>query len=86
MSVTNRKAKMRRTQISLTAEDYEAAKKLAVERGESLSQVIRDALRRETAAEDVSYDPLGAIIGIVKNADPNASENVDEIVYGRSIR
>lgn len=84
-AVSGRKPRMRRTQISLSQEDYEAAKRIADRRGESLSQVIRDALRRETEAAQTAYDPLGVIIGIVDSADPNASENLDETLYGRDL-
>jgi len=86
MAVTGKKPKMQRTQISLTTEDYETARRIAAERGESLSQVVRDALRREAGAPNTSYDPLGPIIGIVDSADPNASEDLDEAIYGRGIR
>ena len=77
---------MQRTQISLTAEDYEAAKRLATERGERLSQVFRNALRKEAKTGNSAYDALRAIIGIVDDADPEASENLDQIIYGRDIR
>ncbi len=86
MALIKRKTKMRRTQVSLMPEDYELAKKIAAKRGASLSQVVRDALRKEMDAEITTYDPLGAMIGIVDNADPNASEKLDEIIYGRDIR
>ena len=86
MTTGAKKNRMRRTQISLTAEDYESAKRLATERGVSLSEVFRNALRKEAKTGNSAYDALRAIIGIVDNADPEASENLDQIIYGRDIR
>ena len=82
MCKTSKKPRTRRTQVSLSMDDYQAAKALAAERGQSLSQVIREALHREIAGS-AAYNPLGAIIGIVGDADSNGSEDIDHIVYGK---
>lgn len=82
MAVARKRAKMRRTQVSLTDEDYNFACRIAAQRHQSLSQVVREALRREAEAEEVFFDPLRGIIGIVKDDIPNASESIDEVVYG----
>jgi hypothetical protein len=85
MAVTKRKPRMKRTQVSLSSDEYEMAKVMARERGVSLSQIIREAVRGKVLPEHVVKDPLRNIIGIVKDADPNASVNHDEIIYGKDI-
>ena len=102
MSVARKRTKMRRTQISLTIEDYDVARRIAAERHKSLSQVFREALRREAEAQRLSADPLKDFIeaeaqrlradplrdfiGIVTDRIPHASETIDEVVYDDSLR
>lgn len=81
---TNRE-RMKRTQICFSNEQYEAAKRIAEKRGISMAQYMRDAVERDAAAESSYDDPLADIIGMVKDADPNASEKLDEMIYGEDI-
>lgn len=82
MSIARRRVKMKRTQISLTNEDFEKARRIAETRHISLSQVVRDLLRGAQELESPAGGPLRDIIGMVKDDIPNASETVDEVVYG----
>jgi hypothetical protein len=54
-----------------------------------MSQVFRDAIEHGDSIQEPSacdiYDPLGSIIGIGKDCDPRASEDIDEVVYGPDI-
>ena len=85
MAVAKKRPRMRRTQISLLPEEYELAKRMAAERGVSLSQVVRDAIRDSAESEPRSHDPLRDLIGMVKNADPDGSVKHDEMIYGEGI-
>ena len=85
MAVVRKKPKMKRTQISLPLDQYEAVKRMAEERGVSLSQVFRDAIRCEAQAHGAVRDPLKNIIGMVKDGDPYGSVNHDDIIYGEDI-
>ncbi len=86
MLTERKKSKMKRTQISLTPEQLQAAKQLASKRQVSLSQVFRDALecvQQQAEQEQRDYfDAMWSIVGTLKNADPDASEKHDEILYG----
>ncbi len=83
MAVRRKRPKMRRTQICLMPEDYETAKRISKKRGVSLSQFVRDAVKREAEVESsASRDPLLDLIGMVKNAGPDDSVRHDDIIYG----
>lgn len=86
MAVSDKRPKMRRTQISLMPDELETARKIAAERGVSLSQVFRDAIRRAAEereeAERKRRELMWSIVGTVEGADPNASVDHDEILYG----
>ena len=84
--VVAKKRKMRRTQVSLTSEQLEAGRRMARERGVSLSQVVRDSLEHAQREERLRAARLFSIVGLVKGADPDGSESVDEAVYGTDIR
>ncbi len=71
---------MIRTQISLSEQDYNAAKQEAVRLGISLAELLRRALR-EMIPPDGSK-PWMRYAGMVETGDPNSSRRVDEIVYG----
>lgn len=86
MAVTKKRARMKRTQVSLTTEDFNKARRLAETRHVSLSQVVRDLLRSAPEDESFAEDPLRGIIGMVKDVIPNASQSVDEVVYGDDLR
>lgn len=86
MAVARKRAKMKRTQISLTSEDFEKARRIAESRHVSLSQVVRDLLRSAPEEEIPVKGPLDDIIGMVKDADPRGSVDHDEFIYGPDIR
>ena len=77
---------MRRTQICLSSEDYEAARRLAEERGVTMSQAIREAIRTAAAqaaeVERRRIESMMSIVGILKGADPDVSIKHDENLYG----
>ena len=72
---------MIRTQISLTAEEYEAAKMEAARLGISLAELLRRALRTMLPADP--RKPWMRFAGMVDSGDPNSSRKVDDIVYGQ---
>ena len=86
MAVVRKKPKMKRTQISLPLDQYEAVKRMAGEREVSLSQVLRDAIQDEMDQERVRVERMLSIIGMVEGTDPLGSVTVDEVVYGEDIR
>jgi len=71
---------MIRTQISLSREDYEAAKAEAARLGISLAEFMRRALRAALPTDDSR--PWMHYAGMVESGDPAASLSVDEVVYG----
>jgi hypothetical protein len=73
---------MIRTQISLTAEDYEAAREEALRCGISFAELVRRALARRLA-ERRGEPPWKSFAGAVEDGDPDASTSVDTVVYGR---
>ena len=86
MAVVRKKPKMKRTQISLPLDQYEAVKRMAEEREISLSQVLRDAIQDEMDQERARVERMLSIIGMVEGTDPLGSVTVDEVVYGEDIR
>ena len=72
---------MIRTQISLSEQEYEAAKREAARLGISLAELLRRSLR--TIVPPDSEPPWMRYAGIVSSGDRRASESVDEVVYGR---
>lgn len=86
MSIARRRTRMRRTQISLPNERYEAAVRIAAKRGVSLSQVFREGLQcveRQEQEQDREYlEGMLSIVGIVPDGDPRSSEEHDRILYG----
>lgn len=71
---------MIRTQISLSEEDYNAAKQEAARLGISLAELLRRSLRAMIPPDDSK--PWMRYAGMVETGDPHSSERVDEIVYG----
>ncbi|MCL5102855.1 MAG: hypothetical protein M1133_01900 [Armatimonadetes bacterium] len=86
MTVAKKKPKMRRTQISLTAEQFEAAKRIAEKREVSVAQVLREGLDcviQRSEEEDHGYfDVMWSIVGICEGT-PDGSVKHDEVLYGR---
>lgn len=70
---------MIRTQISLSEEDYSAAKQEAARLGISLAELLRRSLRAMIPRDDSK--PWMRYAGMVETGDPNSSQRVDEIVY-----
>jgi hypothetical protein len=71
---------MLRTQISLTREDYDAAKAEAARLGISLAEFMRRALRSALPAAD--SQPWMHYAGMVESGDPGSSRGIDDIIYG----
>jgi hypothetical protein len=72
---------MIRTQISLTEEEYEAAKREAARLGISLAELFRRSLRAVLPPEN--EPPWMRYAAMIESGDPNASRRIDEVVYGR---
>ena len=72
---------MVRTQISLTEEEYEAAKREAQRLGISLAELLRRSLRTMLPADDKK--PWMRYAGMIESGDPQASQRIDEVVYGQ---
>jgi hypothetical protein len=71
---------MIRTQISLTREEYDAAKDQAAKLGISLAELLRRALRGVLPVDDSR--PWMHYAGMVETGDPESSRRIDEVVYG----
>jgi hypothetical protein len=72
---------MIRTQISLSEEEYAAAKREAARLGISLAELLRRSLR--TALPVNESKPWMRYAGMVETGDPQSSRHIDDIVYGR---
>lgn len=73
---------MIRTQISLSEQEYEAAKREAARLGISLAELLRRSLRTLLPAD--RDKPWMAYAGFVESGDPESSLGIDEIVYGHT--
>ena len=71
---------MVRTQISLTEEEYEAAKEEARRLGLSLAELLRRSLRVSLSLDETK--PWMRYAGMVESGDPESSRKIDELVYG----
>ena len=71
---------MIRTQISLSEEEYEAAKREAERLGISLAELLRRSLRPLLPVDDEK--PWMRLAGMVDSGDPRSSQRIDEVVYG----
>lgn len=71
---------MIRTQISLSAEEYAAAKNEAGRLGISFAELVRRALRVVVPADD--SQPWMRYAAMVETGDPRSSLTIDELVYG----
>ena len=72
---------MIRTQISLTKEEYEAAKAESARLGISLAELLRRSIRHMLPSDQAR--PWMRYAGMVETGDANASQKIDEIVYGQ---
>jgi hypothetical protein len=71
---------MVRTQVSLTEEEYDAAKSEAARLGVSLAELLRRSLRTMIPADESK--PWMRFAGFVASGDPQSSEGIDDVVYG----
>lgn len=71
---------MIRTQISLSEEEYEAAKQEAARLGISLAELLRRSLRGVLPVDESK--PWMQYAGMIESGDPMASQRIDDIVYG----
>ncbi len=71
---------MIRTQVSLTKEEYDAARQEAKRLGISLAELLRRSLRTMLPVDEEK--PWMRYAGLVESGDPQASQHIDEIVYG----
>jgi hypothetical protein len=72
---------MVRTQISLSEHEYETAKREAERLGISLAELLRRSLRSILPPEN---EPAWMrYAGMIESGDPNASQRIDEVVYGQ---
>ena len=71
---------MVRTQISLSEEEYEAAKREAQRLGISLAELLRRSLRTMLPVDEAR--PWMRYAGMIESGDPKASQRTDEVVYG----
>jgi hypothetical protein len=72
---------MIRTQISLSENEYAAAKREAKRLGISLAELLRRSLRTVLPADRAK--PWMRYAGMVESGDAQSSRNIDAIVYGR---
>ena len=72
---------MIRTQISLSAEEYKAAKREAKRLGISLAELLRRSLRTMLPVDESR--PWMRYAGMIETGDPQSSQRIDEIVYGQ---
>ena len=72
---------MTRTQISLADHEYHAAKREAARLGISLAELLRRSLRTILPADESK--PWMRYAGMVETGDRQASQKIDEVVYGQ---
>lgn len=72
---------MVRTQISLSDQEYKAAKHEAARLGISLAELLRRSLRTILPADPSK--PWMRYAGMIETGDPTASQKIDDVVYGQ---
>jgi len=72
---------MVRTQISLSEEEYNAAKREAERLGISLAELLRRSLRGVLPVDESK--PWMRYAGMVESGDPSSSRRIDDVVYGQ---
>ncbi len=72
---------MIRTQISLSPEEYDAAKQEARRLGISLAELLRRSLRSVLPFDESK--PWMRYAGMVESGDPESSSKIDEVIYGQ---
>jgi len=71
---------MVRTQISLTEQEYAAAKREASRLGISMAELLRRSLRGVLPADETR--PWMRYAGMVETGDAASSRRIDDVVYG----
>ena len=71
---------MIRTQISLEEKEYLLAKKSAKERGISVAEFVRRAIR-QTLSSNEDSSPWMRYAGMVESGDPKSSQSIDDVIY-----
>jgi hypothetical protein len=74
---------MLRTQITISKEDYDAARAEAGRLGISLAEFVRRAVRNALPADE--SQPWMSYAGMVETGDPASSRHIDDIVYGHKV-
>jgi len=72
---------MIRTQVSLSEEEYRAAKREAKRLGVSLAELLRRSLRAVLPVD--RSKPWMRYAGMVQSGDPESSRHIDDVVYGQ---
>ena len=72
---------MIRTQVSLSEQEYKAAKHEAARLGISLAELLRRSLRTILPAD--ASKPWMRYAGMIETGDPGASQKIDDVVYGQ---
>jgi hypothetical protein len=72
---------MVRTQISLSEDEYSAAKHEAARLGISLAELLRRSLRTVLPVNDMQ--PWMRYAGMVETGDPKSGQSIDDMIYGR---
>jgi hypothetical protein len=72
---------MIRTQISLSKEEYDAAKRQARKLGISLAELLRQSLRSVLQVDESK--PWMRFAGMVETGDSRSSQKIDDVVYGQ---
>lgn len=71
---------MIRTQISLSEEEYAAAKRESERLGISMAELLRRSLRGMLPVDESK--PWMRYAGMIESGDAQSSQRIDEIVYG----
>ncbi|MCE7938339.1 hypothetical protein DCC79_05325 [bacterium] len=71
---------MIRTQVSLSRDEYEAAKAEARRLGISLAELFRRSLRQVIGADE--SQPWMRYAGMVETGDDRSSQHIDDLIYG----
>jgi hypothetical protein len=72
---------MIRTQISLSEEEYDAAKREAARLGISFAELLRRSLRGVLPVDE--RKPWMRYAGMVESGDADSSRHIDDLVYGQ---
>ena len=72
---------MIRTQISLSEEEFEAARREARALGISFAELLRRSLRSVLRIDESK--PWMRYAGMVESGDPDSSRTIDDVVYGQ---